>query len=75
MSQEQLCGAQDIFEERGISRVAITVAALVALGTNPRQSAVWRLLELLTGVAGLLVMLVLFIDATEKMGVPVFPYM
>ncbi|XP_012942481.1 leucine-rich repeat and calponin homology domain-containing protein [Aplysia californica] len=40
VDQEQLCGAQDIFEERGISRVAITVAALVAMGSSPRQSAV-----------------------------------
>lgn len=38
--QEQLCGPQDIFDEKGISKVAITVAALVAIGTNPRQSAV-----------------------------------
>ncbi|CAG5120230.1 unnamed protein product, partial [Candidula unifasciata] len=40
VDQEQLCGPQDIFDEKGISRVAITVAALVAVGSNPRQSAV-----------------------------------
>ncbi|BFZ00952.1 hypothetical protein BsWGS_03991 [Bradybaena similaris] len=40
VDQEQLCGPQDIFDEKGISRVAITVAALVAVGSSPRQSAV-----------------------------------
>ncbi|KAK7475998.1 hypothetical protein BaRGS_00032765, partial [Batillaria attramentaria] len=37
---EQICLAPDIMDERGVHRVAITVAALVAIGTNPRQSAV-----------------------------------
>ncbi|XP_067669106.1 DISP complex protein LRCH3-like isoform X2 [Haliotis asinina] len=40
VDQEQICSAHDILEEKGISRVAITVAALVAIGTNPKQSAV-----------------------------------
>ncbi|RUS83426.1 hypothetical protein EGW08_008798, partial [Elysia chlorotica] len=40
VDQEQICGPQDIFDEKGISRVALTVAALVAIGTNPKQSAV-----------------------------------
>ncbi|XP_070172982.1 leucine-rich repeat and calponin homology domain-containing protein 1-like isoform X2 [Littorina saxatilis] len=40
VDQEQICVAADIMDERGVQRVAITVAALVAIGTNPRQSAV-----------------------------------
>ncbi|XP_059178730.1 leucine-rich repeat and calponin homology domain-containing protein 1-like isoform X8 [Physella acuta] len=40
VDQEQICVPHDIFDEKGISRVAITVAALVAIGTNPKQSAV-----------------------------------
>lgn len=40
VDQEQICGPQDIFDEKGITRVALTVAALVAIGTNPKQSAV-----------------------------------
>ncbi|XP_076453861.1 uncharacterized protein LOC143289000 [Babylonia areolata] len=40
VDQEQICVATDIMEERGVQRVAITVAALVAIGSNPRQSAV-----------------------------------
>ncbi|GFO49908.1 leucine-rich repeat and calponin domain-containing protein [Plakobranchus ocellatus] len=40
VDMEQICGPQDIFDEKGITRVAITVAALVAIGTNPKQSAV-----------------------------------
>ena len=60
-------------DERGVQRVAITVAALVAIGTNPRQSAVWQLGELLGGVACLLIILVLLRDATQQMGLPVLP--
>lgn len=73
-SQEQICVPHDIFDEKGISRVAITVAALVAIGTNPKQSAVWQLCELLRAVACLLIMLVLLVTATELMGLPVYPY-
>ncbi|XP_025079914.1 leucine-rich repeat and calponin homology domain-containing protein 2-like isoform X16 [Pomacea canaliculata] len=40
VDQEQICAPADIMDERGVQRVAITVAALVAIGTNPRQSAV-----------------------------------
>ncbi|KAL8567180.1 hypothetical protein ACOMHN_046590 [Nucella lapillus] len=36
----QVCVATDIMEERGVQRVAVTVASLVAMAANPRQSAV-----------------------------------
>lgn len=39
-SQEQICSSQDILDENGIIRVSITVAALVAVSTNPKSSAV-----------------------------------
>lgn len=39
-SQEQTCSSQDILDENGIIRVSITVAALVAVSTNPKSSAV-----------------------------------
>lgn len=38
--REQICGAQDILEEKGVSRLAVTVAALAAVSSNPRSSAV-----------------------------------
>lgn len=39
--QEQVCGAQDILEEKGVSRLAVTISALIAVSTpNPRSSAV-----------------------------------
>ncbi|KAL5004194.1 hypothetical protein ScPMuIL_017650 [Solemya velum] len=40
VNQEQVCGSADVLEERGTSRVAITVAALIAIAANPKQSAV-----------------------------------
>ncbi|XP_063430139.1 leucine-rich repeat and calponin homology domain-containing protein-like isoform X3 [Mytilus trossulus] len=39
--REQICGAQDILEEKGVSRLAVTTSALIAVSsTNPRSSAV-----------------------------------
>lgn len=38
--REQLCNAQDILEEKGIVRVAVTVSALVSIATNPKSSIV-----------------------------------
>ncbi|KAK3095699.1 hypothetical protein FSP39_017790 [Pinctada imbricata] len=37
---EQMCGAQDILEEKGISRVAVTIATLVSMQSGPRGSNV-----------------------------------
>ncbi|VDI39927.1 Hypothetical predicted protein [Mytilus galloprovincialis] len=39
--REQICGAQDILEEKGVTRLAVTTSALIAVSsTNPRSSAV-----------------------------------
>ncbi|XP_021371746.1 leucine-rich repeat and calponin homology domain-containing protein 3-like isoform X1 [Mizuhopecten yessoensis] len=40
VNRDQICAAQDILEEKGISRVAVTISALVAIATNPRSSNV-----------------------------------
>ncbi|XP_033760398.1 leucine-rich repeat and calponin homology domain-containing protein 2-like isoform X6 [Pecten maximus] len=40
VNRDQICAAQDILEEKGISRVAVTISALVAITTNPRSSNV-----------------------------------
>lgn len=40
VGKEQICSSQDILDENGIIRVSITVAALVAVSTNPKSSAV-----------------------------------
>ena len=40
--QEQLCGAQDILEEKGTTRLAVTISTLIAVSSNPRSSAVWK---------------------------------
>ncbi|XP_062599830.1 leucine-rich repeat and calponin homology domain-containing protein 2-like isoform X6 [Saccostrea cucullata] len=40
VGKEQICSSQDILDESGIIRVSITIAALVAISTNPKASAV-----------------------------------
>ncbi|XP_060082648.1 leucine-rich repeat and calponin homology domain-containing protein 1-like isoform X4 [Ylistrum balloti] len=40
VNRDQICAAQDILEEKGISRVATTISALVAITINPRSSNV-----------------------------------
>ncbi|XP_064615281.1 LOW QUALITY PROTEIN: uncharacterized protein LOC135479385 [Liolophura sinensis] len=40
VGNEQICSAHDILEEKGILRLVITVGSLVAISTNPKQSAV-----------------------------------
>ncbi|XP_069104076.1 leucine-rich repeat and calponin homology domain-containing protein 1-like isoform X6 [Argopecten irradians] len=40
VTRDQICAAQDILEDKGLSRVAATISALVAITTNPRSSNV-----------------------------------